>query len=87
MKNSIRMRPTMSAGAALASVMLLSVPLADTANALDPRPQTYRARAKHDFRDVQLGLCHPANGSGNAKSTKCSEARRQLEVKQDGNAK
>lgn len=44
------------------------------ADALDPRPRTYRERARHDFRDVQLGLCHPADGTGSSRSVKCSEA-------------
>lgn len=47
----------------------------ESASARDPRPTTYREKARHDFRDVQLGLCHPADGSG--KSMKCSDAYKQ----------
>lgn len=45
-------------GAAAAVAALLG--LGSPALGLDPRPSTYRERAKHDFRDVQLGLAHPA---------------------------
>lgn len=55
----------------LFTVYFAALPRAD---ALDPRPRTYRERARHDFRDVQLGLCHPADGTGRSKSVKCSEA-------------
>lgn len=51
-----------------------SVAALSSASALDPRPTTYRERARHDFRDVQLGLCHPADGTRNPKSVKCNEA-------------
>lgn len=44
----------------------------DSASARDPRPTTYREKARHDFRDVQLGLCHPAGGDG--KSVPCDAA-------------
>lgn len=44
------------AAAVVAAVLGLGSP----ALGLDPRPSTYRERAKHDFRDVQLGLAHPA---------------------------
>lgn len=37
----------------------LILPTGD-AGALDPQPRTYRERQKHQFRDVQLGLTHPA---------------------------
>lgn len=79
MKNPVHRRWTAFTGAAFA--LLLSLPLADSANALDPRPRTYRERAKHDFRDVQLGLCHPADGTGQSKSVKCSDAHRQFDGK------
>ncbi len=69
-----------STGAAFTGALLLALPLADSANALDPRPRTYRERAKHDFRDVQLGLCHPADGTGQSKSTKCGDTRRNFEA-------
>ncbi len=45
-------------GAAAAVAALLG--LGSPALCLDPKPSTYRDRAKHDFRDVQLGLAHPA---------------------------
>lgn len=45
-------------GAATAVTALLG--LGSPALGLDPRPTTYRERLKHDFRDVQLGLAHPA---------------------------
>ena len=37
----------------------LILPTGD-AGALDPQPRTYREKQKHQFRDVQLGLTHPA---------------------------
>lgn len=46
-------------GGAAAAVAAL-IGLGSPALGLDPRPSTYRERAKHDFRDVQLGLAHPA---------------------------
>lgn len=45
------------AGAAAVTALL---GLGSPALGLDPRPTTYRERLKHDFRDVQLGLAHPA---------------------------
>lgn len=83
MKNPMSRRSTRSAGAALASALVLTLVAAESAHALDPRPTTYRARARHDFRDVQLGLCHPATGNGPSKSVKCSKARQQMDVKAD----
>lgn len=83
MKNLIQTRWTVFAGAAFASVLLL----ADSANALDPRPRTYRERAKHDFRDVQLGLCHPADGAGESKSVKCNGGHRQFDAKTNDSGK
>lgn len=63
-----------------ACALLSSMSLADSARALDPRPQTSKERAKHDFRDVQLGLCHPADGTRQPKSMKCSDATGKTEV-------
>lgn len=83
---SCKRRPTPTC-AMFASALLLALPLADSANALDPRPRTYRERAKHDFRDVQLGLCHPADGTGKSKSVKCSDAHRQFEAQGSSNKK
>lgn len=80
MKTSVRKCPARIIHAALASTLFLSMFAADSASALDPRPRTYRERAKHDFRDAQLGLCHPADGTGQSKSMKCSEARRKFDV-------
>jgi len=85
MKTPRHRRSSVSTGAVLASVLLLSLTLADSASALDPRPRTYRERAKHDFRDVQLGLCHPADGTGESKSVKCSEAHQKLQLKESYN--
>lgn len=79
MKISIRRRLRISTGTVLASALLLCLPFANNANALDPRPRTYKERARHDFRDVQLGLCHPSDGTPEPKSVKCSEARQQFE--------
>lgn len=77
MTTPLRRHWTASTGAAFAAAALLALPLADTASALDPRPATQKSRARHDFRDVQLGLCHPADATGSSRSTKCTEARAQ----------
>lgn len=41
---------------ALAFIALAASP----ALALDPVPKGYREKQRHEFRDVQLGLTHPA---------------------------
>ena len=38
----------------------LALGVATPSLALDPRPKTHREKQKHDFRDVQLGVAHPA---------------------------
>lgn len=45
-------------GGALGALALLA--MMQPALALDPRPKTYREKQRHDFRDTQLGLSHPA---------------------------
>jgi hypothetical protein len=44
--------------ATLAALAALTLPTS-AAFALDPQPKTYRAKQRHEFRDVQLGLSHP----------------------------
>ncbi|MFG1282964.1 MULTISPECIES: hypothetical protein [Xanthobacter] len=43
----------------LSTLAALTLP-ASAAFALDPQPKTYREKQRHEFRDVQLGLSHPA---------------------------
>ncbi|MCG5235797.1 hypothetical protein [Xanthobacter oligotrophicus] len=49
---------------ALALIALAASP----ALALDPVPKGYREKQRHQFRDVQLGLTHPAT-DGRSKPT------------------
>lgn len=57
MRNTlVYLRRTIPLWSLIAMVSLAAQP----ANALDPVPKSYKEKQRHEFRDVQLGLRHPA---------------------------